>query len=58
MQIKMQPMGAYQKNCYILSVEGKDFIIDPGMNATSWVTENVKNPVAVLNTHGHFDHKR
>lgn len=52
----MQPMGAYQTNCYILSVEGKDFIIDPGMNATSWVTENVKNPVAVLNTHGHFDH--
>ncbi len=22
----------------------------------SWVKSNIKNPVAVLNTHGHFDH--
>lgn len=56
MHIKMQPMGAYQTNCYIVSLEGKDFIIDPGVGATSWVIKNVKNPVAILNTHGHFDH--
>ncbi len=49
-------MGATQTNCYIVTVDGKDLIIDPGMNATKWVLENVTNPVAILNTHGHFDH--
>lgn len=56
MQIKVKPMGAYQTNCYILSVDNKDYIIDPGIDATPWVKANVKNPVAILNTHGHFDH--
>ena len=56
MQIKRQAMGDYQTNCYIVTVNEKDFIIDPGVNATSWVKANVKNPVAILNTHGHFDH--
>ena len=56
MQIKVQPMGVYQTNCYIATVDGKDFIIDPGVNATEWILENVTNPVAILNTHGHFDH--
>lgn len=56
MQIKIQPMGATQTNCYIVTVEGKDFIIDPGMGATKWVLDNVSNPIAILNTHGHFDH--
>ncbi|MDD2905676.1 MAG: MBL fold metallo-hydrolase [Sulfurimonas sp.] len=56
MQIKVQPMGPYQTNCYIASIDGKEFIIDPGVNATDWVMQNVKNPVAILNTHGHFDH--
>lgn len=52
----MQPMGVYQTNCYIVTEGGKDFIIDPGVDATEWVLKNVKNPVAILNTHGHFDH--
>ena len=56
MNIQVQPMGPYQTNCYILSVEGKDFIIDPGVGAFEWVASHVKNPVAILNTHGHFDH--
>ena len=56
MTIKVQPMGPYQTNCYIVSVDEKDFIIDPGVNATQWVKNNVTNPVAILNTHGHFDH--
>jgi len=58
MQIKVQAMGDYQTNCYIVSIDDKDFIIDPGVGATSWVEQNVKNPVAILNTHGHFDHIR
>ncbi len=56
MQIKVKPMGAYQTNCYILTIDNKEYIIDPGIDATSWVLKNVKNPQAILNTHGHFDH--
>ena len=56
MQIKIQPMGMYQTNCYIATIDGKDFIIDPGVDALEWIEQNVTNPVAILNTHGHFDH--
>ncbi len=56
MQIKRKAMGPYQTNCYIVTVDEKDFIIDPGVDATAWVKANVTNPVAILNTHGHFDH--
>lgn len=56
MEIKVHPMGDYATNCYIVTVDNKDFIIDPGVNATAWIKQNIKNPVAVLNTHGHFDH--
>ncbi len=56
MSIKVKPMGVYQTNCYIITEDGKDFIIDPGVGATEWVLANVTNPVAIFNTHGHFDH--
>ncbi len=56
MIVKKQPMGVYQTNCYIASIDGKDFIIDPGVGALDWVKKNIKNPIAILNTHGHFDH--
>ena len=56
MQIKIQPMGVYQTNCYIVTIDGKDLIIDPGVDATEWVINNTTNPIAILNTHGHFDH--
>ncbi len=56
MTIQSEPMGAYQTNCYIVSIDGKDIIIDPGVDATPWVMQHVTNPVAILNTHGHFDH--
>jgi glyoxylase-like metal-dependent hydrolase (beta-lactamase superfamily II) len=56
MKIQIQPMGVTETNCYIATIDNKDFIIDPGVGATSWVLENTTNPVAILNTHGHFDH--
>lgn len=56
MEILVQPMGTYQTNCYIVRIEGKEIIIDPGVGATEWVLSHVSNPVAILNTHGHFDH--
>lgn len=54
--ILREPFGEYQTNCYILYSNDSSIIIDPGINATSWVLENAKNPLAILNTHGHFDH--
>jgi glyoxylase-like metal-dependent hydrolase (beta-lactamase superfamily II) len=56
MEIKIQPMGITQTNCYIITINNKDLIIDPGVGATEWVLNNTSNPIAILNTHGHFDH--
>ncbi|PHO08629.1 MBL fold metallo-hydrolase [Malaciobacter canalis] len=56
MEILKQAMGDYQTNCYIITIDDKELIIDPGVNATAWVKYHVKNPIAILNTHGHFDH--
>jgi glyoxylase-like metal-dependent hydrolase (beta-lactamase superfamily II) len=56
MKIKIQPMGVYQTNCYVVTIDKKDIIIDPGVDATKWVLDNTSNPIAILNTHGHFDH--
>lgn len=50
------PCGNLQTNCYILSLKCGEIIIDPGENALNFVLKNVKKPVAILNTHGHFDH--
>ena len=36
-KIKVQAMGEYQTNCYIITIDNKDFIIDPGVGATKWV---------------------
>ena len=56
MQIYKQACGAYKTNCYILSTKRGEFIIDPGVNALEFVKNTAKNPLAILNTHGHFDH--
>ncbi|MDR2081829.1 MAG: MBL fold metallo-hydrolase [Campylobacteraceae bacterium] len=56
MKIVSRPMGALETNCYIVYLPKGEVIIDPGMDAVTWVTKNVQNPLAVLNTHGHFDH--
>ncbi len=56
MKVKVKAMGSYQTNCYIVSVGGRELIIDPGQGALEWIEKNVKNPIAILNTHGHFDH--
>jgi len=56
MEINVQPMGSYMTNCYVVSNEEVSVIIDPGVGAVSWVKEHVKRPIAILNTHGHFDH--
>lgn len=56
MEILKQAFGEYGTNCYIVKDAGKALIIDPGMGAFEWVKENATGAVAVLLTHGHFDH--
>lgn len=56
MEILYRACGAYGTNCYIVKINGQEIIIDPGVDAYNWVVRNVQNPVAILNTHGHFDH--
>jgi glyoxylase-like metal-dependent hydrolase (beta-lactamase superfamily II) len=56
MKITSKPMGDYGTNCYIVTIDNKQIIIDPGVGAFSWVKANVTEPIAILNTHGHFDH--
>ncbi|MEO1942239.1 MAG: MBL fold metallo-hydrolase, partial [Campylobacterales bacterium] len=45
--------GEYQTNCYIID---RKLIIDPGEGAFRWISKVCQKPVAILNTHGHFDH--
>jgi len=53
MEILVKPCGEFYTNCYIID---KKIIIDPGVGAFEFVKEHVKEPVAIINTHGHFDH--
>ena len=56
------PAGALQANCYLLAAgEGEPcVIVDPGQDAEEPIREALRehrlSPVAVLLTHGHFDH--
>jgi hydroxyacylglutathione hydrolase len=56
MEIKSRPMGPYQTNCYLVTIDEKQLIIDPGVDALSWIKLEATRPIAILNTHGHFDH--
>lgn len=56
MQILSKPCGSYQTNCYIAILDKGELIVDPGDGAYEWIKKTVKNPLAILNTHGHFDH--
>lgn len=53
------PVGEYQANCYIVSVNERALIVDPGDEAGKIIqyleTKRLK-PEAILMTHGHFDH--
>ena len=56
MLVKKKAMGEYRTNCYILDFKEFEIIIDSGVDSLGWIIENVRNPIAVLLTHGHFDH--
>ena len=59
MRIYTYSLGELQANCYLLENEGKAIIIDPADDA-SFLLEEIQRKnlelVALLATHGHFDH--
>jgi glyoxylase-like metal-dependent hydrolase (beta-lactamase superfamily II) len=52
--------GKWRQNCYLVaSSEKKALIIDPGSDAEGiarLISELELEPVAIINTHGHYDH--
>ncbi len=51
--------GPLCENCYLLQRAGKAWIIDPGADAEMIIEELTSRqwePVAIVLTHGHFDH--
>lgn len=56
MRVEKKAMGEYGTNCYILYFDNFELLIDTGVDALRWIEERVSNPVAILLTHGHFDH--
>jgi hydroxyacylglutathione hydrolase len=52
--------GKFKQNCYILSCDSRDcLVIDPGADAVrilDHIQANKLVPLAILNTHAHFDH--
>ncbi|PAF52748.1 MBL fold metallo-hydrolase [Helicobacter sp. 13S00477-4] len=56
MELISKAFGPPQTNCYILKTNAGELIIDPGIGATQWILQNTKNPLAILITHGHYDH--
>ncbi len=59
MTLKRFEVGYMPTNCYVLSDGEIAVIVDPGGGygkISAYLTENGLKPVAVLLTHGHFDH--
>ncbi|HEY2765910.1 MAG TPA: MBL fold metallo-hydrolase [Pseudonocardiaceae bacterium] len=56
------PTGSFQANCFVLAAEagGPCVVVDPGEDAEQPLDDLLRqhrlDPVAVLLTHGHFDH--
>jgi hydroxyacylglutathione hydrolase len=56
------PTGSFQANCFVLAAEvgGPCVVVDPGQDAEQPLGDVLRkhrlDPVAVLLTHGHFDH--
>ena len=52
--------NAAQSNCYVISYENDCYVIDPGQEemdeVIAYIRENNLNLLAILLTHGHWDH--
>lgn len=57
MKIFTIPVGDLKCNCYLIEIEGKIFIVDPGDDVDKIVKAiNGRDVVGILVTHNHFDH--
>lgn len=62
MIIRGGTFGPVATNTYVVADErgGSAWIVDPAMGSSAWVAETLRRldvtPVAVLDTHGHWDH--
>lgn len=58
MRIDCVVCGMFAVNCYVLHYNNEVIIIDPGKNATKIAkyVEDTEKVVAIVLTHGHFDH--
>ena len=59
MEVKVIKSGLLQTNTYIVSIDKNCIIIDPSFaeeDIRDYVYENGYNVLAILLTHGHFDH--
>ncbi len=59
MRVIKLPLGELKANCYILAKGGKALIIDPADEADFILEKLMREklePLALLATHGHFDH--
>jgi glyoxylase-like metal-dependent hydrolase (beta-lactamase superfamily II) len=58
--VQVIPTGKWRENCYLLWNRDRELLIfDPGSDASDIVTfidGNQLRPLAILNTHGHYDH--
>ena len=59
MKIHPYSLGQMQANCYLLENDGECLIVDPADDA-SFIFEKIQEKnleiIAVIATHGHFDH--
>jgi len=59
MNIKHFSLGDVFTRCYIVSENGKAFVVDPGAEGEkiyNYIQENNLELEFIINTHGHFDH--
>lgn len=59
MHIQILTVGPLQTNCYLLVKEQQVLIIDPGAEFAKIqkaIQQTAAQPIAILLTHGHFDH--
>ncbi|KAA0258128.1 MBL fold metallo-hydrolase [Deferribacter autotrophicus] len=59
MRIDTIIVGALYVNCYIISKGNDAIVIDPGSDfhkIKEFIVSKSLKPLAILNTHGHFDH--
>lgn len=59
MELNSMVVGPLGVNCYIISEKGNAVVVDPGGHSDEiidFLESNGLKPLAIVNTHGHFDH--